>query len=159
MEEDELSMSKKAKTIAACAVCAAALGLGGYALFLNKETDTVPKFSEVTETAELTSEDVGVLPLGWAENIDYAPSSDGMTERAKSLLRVNKDIVGWLKIDGLQLDYPVVKPMHSTLTMTFTGTTIRRVLSIWTTAMSSEVTRVSTPKIRSSTAMQCGTAT
>ena len=32
-----------------------------------------------------------------------------MTERAKSLLRVNKDIVGWLKIDGLQLDYPVVK--------------------------------------------------
>ncbi len=109
MEEDEISMSKKAKTIAACAVCAAALGLGGYALFLNKETDTVPKFSEVTETAELTSEDVGVLPLGWAENIDYAPSSDGMTERAKSLLRVNKDIVGWLKIDGLQLDYPVVK--------------------------------------------------
>ena len=64
MEEDEISMSKKAKTIAACAVCAAALGLGGYALFANKETDTVPKFSEVTETAELTSEDVGVLPLG-----------------------------------------------------------------------------------------------
>lgn len=109
MEEDESPMSKKVKTITACAVCAAALGLGGYALLLNKDGKDVPTVSSITETAEPTTEQSGVLPLGWSDKIGYAPSKDGRTERAKSLLRENKDIVGWLKIDGLQLDYPVVK--------------------------------------------------
>lgn len=102
-------MSKKAKTIKACAACAAALGLGGLALYLNKDRDAVPTYSNVTEPSEEPSEETGRFGEGWADGIDYAPSGTGMTERAKSLLRVNKDIIGWMKIDGLQLDYPVVK--------------------------------------------------
>ena len=102
-------MSKKAKTITACAACAAAIGLGGLALYLNKDRDAVPTYSNVTEPSEEPSEDLGKFGEGWADSIDYAASETGMTERAKSLLRVNKDIIGWMKIDGLQLDYPVVK--------------------------------------------------
>ncbi len=108
MEADELSMSKKSKTIAACAVCAAALGLGGLAVFLKKDREVVPTNSLVIEaTTEAASDNKSVD--GWMDKVSYFPSDNGMTERAKSLLRINKDIAGWIKIDGLQLDYPFVK--------------------------------------------------
>jgi hypothetical protein len=40
---------------------------------------------------------------------DYVPSEKGMTEKAKMLLKQNKDIVGWIKIDQTKVDYPIVK--------------------------------------------------
>ena len=40
---------------------------------------------------------------------DYVPSGKGMTERAKQLLKQNKDVTGWIRINNTDVDYPIVK--------------------------------------------------
>lgn len=40
---------------------------------------------------------------------DYVPSNTGMTESAKLRMKQNNDVVGWLKINGTQVDYPLLK--------------------------------------------------
>ncbi|MDD7517517.1 class B sortase [Ruminococcus flavefaciens] len=102
-------MNKSVKTITACVACAAALGLGAAAVFLNKDKKAVPTFSNTPQSATDSTEPAAKLSSNWADNYEYSPSAVGMTERARSLLRLNKDIAGWIKIDGLQLDYPFVK--------------------------------------------------
>ncbi|MBO7395313.1 MAG: class B sortase [Ruminococcus sp.] len=95
-------MSSKAKLIAACGVLAAAAGLTAAALFgcSDKEEHIVGKVEPVTQA----STEPTTLP-----SYDYVPSETGMTERAKMLLKENKDIVGWIKIDQTKVDYPVVR--------------------------------------------------
>lgn len=98
-------MSRSVKIISACAAFAAAAGLGAAAYLLNKDKNSVPTVSgtELT-TAEAAEEATKQISLSY----DYVPSASGMSERTKSLLRLNKDIFGWLKIDGTQVDYPVL---------------------------------------------------
>lgn len=102
-------MNRSGKIITACTACAAAIGLGAYALFLNRDRNSVPTYtSVVTEPAE-TTEVRYDIPDNWAEQYDDNSSETGITERAKSLLRLNKDIVGWIKIDNTMVNYPLVK--------------------------------------------------
>lgn len=100
--------SKKAKTITACAACAAALGLGSYLFLLNKDKEDTPLPSENSEEVTEATEAAVELPNDWADKYGYTPSATGMTGRAKSLLRISKDIVGWIQLDNTQMDYPVV---------------------------------------------------
>jgi peptidase C60 sortase A and B len=105
-------MKKPVKIISACVACAAAVGLGVFVYSINKDRKMTPTFSSVEEqqpdplTEPVTEE--FKLPDNWSENIPYAPSAKGMTERAKSLLRKNPDVIGYLKIDGTKVDYPVL---------------------------------------------------
>ena len=48
------------------------------------------------------------LPENLADIYKYVPSETGMSARAKSLKRLNRDIMGYIKIDGTQVDYPFV---------------------------------------------------
>ena len=98
---------KKILTAAACTALAAAVGLGVFAL--NRQSSEVPPFSE-PEGFEVPTESVttDILPENWEELIDLNTSPNGLSGRAESLLKVNKDVVGWLKIDGTVVDYPVV---------------------------------------------------
>ena len=95
-------MKSKAKLIAACGVLAAAAGLTAASLFgcNEKEEHIVGKAEPVT----VVSAEPTTLP-----SYDYVPSANGMTEKAKQLLKDNKDIIAWIKIDETKVDYPVVK--------------------------------------------------
>lgn len=76
-----------------------------------EESVTEPEIiSYINENSEQDGEESEVetvtmdLPL-----YDYVPPNSGMTEHAKMLMRHNNDIVGWLKINGTQIDYPLLK--------------------------------------------------
>ena len=101
-------MSKTTKTVAACTACVAALGLGAFALYINSGKKDVPNVTDIQETVTEASEDTVELPGDLAEKYGYTPSASGMTGRAKSLLRINKDVVGWVQLDNTMMDYPVV---------------------------------------------------
>ena len=101
-------MNKPVKIISACAACAAAVGLGIYAVVISKDKKAVPIYSDVVETTATVEATTKELPDDLAEKYGYVPSQLGMTDRAKSLVHVNKDVVGWIKVDGLQIDYPIV---------------------------------------------------
>lgn len=100
-------MNKIAKIITACATCAAAAGLCVYVISLSKDNG-VPTFSNVEETEQVTVETGPVLPERLADVYDYIPSPTGMTEKAKLLLKQNKDYIGWISIDGTKVDNPIV---------------------------------------------------
>lgn len=96
-------MKSKTRLIAACGALAASAGLITAAFFGCKdkmEEHVVGKAEPLTEA----SAEPATLPA-----YDYVPSEGGMTERAKTLLKQNKDIVAWIKIDQTKVDYPVVK--------------------------------------------------
>jgi len=108
-------MNKPAKIVSACAACGIAVALGAYVYKLNSGENDVPTFSSVVEstvppaaTEEPVTEPEPELPANWAEGMKYVPSNTGMTDRAKQLLKLNPDIIGWIKIDNTICDYPVV---------------------------------------------------
>lgn len=96
-------MNEKAKIITTCTAFVVAAGLGA-ATFLSscksKDTPTVGKAEPVTTEAT----EAETVPL-----YAYVPSETGMTERAKMLLKQNKDVAGWIKIPNTDVDYPFVK--------------------------------------------------
>lgn len=100
-------MKKPVKAIIACAACAAAVGLGAYAVFLNRSGNTVPTFSEITEAQIKNTTEPTTVSEDWRGKYGYNPSETGITAKAQSLLRVNKDVIGWIKIDDTQVDYPL----------------------------------------------------
>lgn len=101
-------MGSAAKIITACVAFAAAIGAGIYALTLQNNDENIPTFENVTE-ATTTVTTTEVLQENWDEVFGYEPSPKGMTERAEMYLRQNRDIIGWIKINNTQLDYPIVK--------------------------------------------------
>ena len=101
-------MSKSIKIISACAACAAAIGLGTVAALLSKDDKSVPTISKSEETTVPTEATTEAIPENLSELYSYVPSRTGVSERTKSLKRLNKDIMGYIKIDGTQVDYPFV---------------------------------------------------
>jgi sortase B len=98
-------MNNKTKIISAVCTLAVATGLVTLTLTLRHHDEEVPVPPvQATTQPEPTTEEVTTLPL-----YDYVPSGNGMTERAKMLLKQNKDVVGWIKIEGTQVDYPFVR--------------------------------------------------
>lgn len=99
-------MKKTAKIISSVAACAAAIGLGAFVFSLNSKDGDVPTFSDIApvETRPVETQ----APLEFPVYDDYLGSDAGLTERAKMLLRMNKDIIGWITIRDTEVDYPVV---------------------------------------------------
>lgn len=104
-------MKKKVKITAAGLSLAVAVGLGVYVFSLNKDEKTVPTVSTVQDETTLpVTEPVTefVLPVNWSDNLDYVPSDQGITARARAMNRINPDYIAWLKIDGTPVDYPIL---------------------------------------------------
>ena len=102
-------MSRPKKIIAACAACAAAVGLGVFTVIINRSDKEVPTYSSVEEPTQAAVQEKGdPLPDNWSQLYEYVPSPSGITPRAQALLHVNKDIIGWITIDGTPIDYPFV---------------------------------------------------
>jgi len=102
-------MNKTAKIITAGATCAVAIGLGIFAVLISKDKKAVPIYSDIIETTSPTEGTTAELPDDLADKYGYVPSQLGKTDRAKALTHVNRDAVGWIKVDGIQLDYPILK--------------------------------------------------
>lgn len=101
-------MNKYVKIITGCVLAAAAAGLGIFASRVNSGEDAVPTFSPELEPQSKITTEADPLPENWADLYEYSPSASGMTERARQLLRENPDMVGWIKIDKTQVDYPIL---------------------------------------------------
>ena len=93
-------MNKTAKIITAGAACAAAIGLGIFAVLISKDKKAVPTYSDIIETTSPTEGTTAELPDDLADKYGYVPSQLGKTDRAKALTHVNRDAVGWIKVDG-----------------------------------------------------------
>ncbi len=95
-------MDKKKAGAIAAAVLLIAGGTGAWFVFGKNRNDAgdVPAAEPATEapTEEPT------IPL-----YDYVPSETGMTQKAKMMLKQNKDIVGWVKVPNTSVDYPFVR--------------------------------------------------
>ena len=104
-------MNKTAKIVSACAAGAAAIGLCIGAFALKSGNNTVPTYSDITEAStEAATQPIKLaLPEGWADEYGYVPENNGLTARAQSLLRINPDICGWIRIGDTNVDYPLVK--------------------------------------------------
>ncbi len=96
-------MDKKAKTIAACAGALVLIGAGVITYTVTRKDNEEPVSQSVAEVTEAPTE-APTVPL-----YDYVPSEEGMTERAKMLLKKNKDVVGWIRIPNTDVDYPFVR--------------------------------------------------
>lgn len=99
-------MKETAKVVVACAAVLAAGVLTVMAAALKNEPDQESKPTPVIELPPSTKPptEAPTLPL-----YDYVPTELGKTEKAKQLLKVNKDYVGWIKIENTDVDYPFVK--------------------------------------------------
>jgi len=104
-------MNKKAKIASTCAACAlaAALGIGVFSLRKSGNDElSIEETTSVTVATEAPTEPKGV-PENWADSVDYAPDNTGISARAKSLLRLNPDICGYIRINDTMVEYPLVK--------------------------------------------------
>ncbi|MDE5936006.1 MAG: class B sortase [Ruminococcus sp.] len=116
---------KAAKIISAFGVLLIAAGLGGLAYTHLPSDNSVPVASIepepttiITEIPTEPPEESVALPV----YSDYIQSGTGMTEKAKMLLKQNKDIAGWLRIKNTNVDYPVLKdPGEVTPDMSYYG--------------------------------------
>lgn len=102
-------MNKKTKIITASALAAVSIGLIGYVMTIKSSDNDVPTFDDVVPQSTVTETDGDPLPDNWAELYSYNPSPEGITARTESLLRLNPDICGWIRIEGTMVDYPIVK--------------------------------------------------
>lgn len=93
---------KKAGAIAAAAILLIAGGTGAYFIFGKDRNDAGD--TSVSEPATEAPTEEPTIPL-----YDYVPSETGMTQKAKMLLKQNKDIVGWVKVPNTSVDYPFVR--------------------------------------------------
>lgn len=103
-------MKKSIKITTACISLAVAVGMGVYVFSLKKGDEDVPvvSISQVETTVPVVeSETEFVLPDNWADNVEYVPSDNGITAKAKVMNSINPDYIAWMKIDGTPVDYPV----------------------------------------------------
>ena len=105
-------MKKATKAAAGIAVICAAMGVGLYSFISNnKKEESSEVVSEVVTEAPTEPETepyTDILPKNWAEMYSYSPSDGGISEKSWEWLRRNKDYIGWLRIDGTFVDYPVM---------------------------------------------------
>lgn len=93
---------KKGAIAAAAAILLAAGGVGAY-MFFGQGNDSAGDITATEPATEPVTEEP-TIPL-----YDYVPSENGMTQKAKMLLKQNKDVVGWVKIPNTDVDYPFVR--------------------------------------------------
>ena len=94
-------MKKSIKITTACISLAVAVGMGAYVFSLKKGDEDVPvvSISQVETTVPVVEfETEFVLPDNWSDNVEYVPSDNGITAKAKVMNSINPDYIAWMKI-------------------------------------------------------------
>lgn len=108
MRSSNHSMKKKAKIITACTAAVLAAG-GAAAAVLHTLGNREPEAPVLTEPATMAPVTEAPTEPPTEKVYDYVEEPHGITGLGNSLLRVNKDTVGWLKIPGTNVDYPFTR--------------------------------------------------
>ncbi len=96
-------MKRSKKAAALAALSAIVLSMTAAGCEEKQESSQAADVMEPTEAATEPPEDK------FPDITDFSPEPNGMLGRAKSVLAVNDDVVGYIKIDGTDVDYPVVQ--------------------------------------------------
>ena len=97
----------------AAAFAISAFLVGSYLLEVKEQKEKYDQLSEMVANAQTQStETLGEGETAPSETVDRTITlrdEDGMLLCYKNLYEMNNDMVGWLKISGTQLDYPVMQ--------------------------------------------------
>ncbi len=99
-------MNKKLKAAVAGTAAVVAVGLAVAAISLKNENSTVPTVSVIDNTDSNLEK---TAAENWSDSYNYVPSPIGITAGQNSYRNLNKDVVGWISINGLILDEPIVR--------------------------------------------------
>lgn len=99
-------MNKKLKAAVAGTAAVVAVGLAVAAISLKNENSTVPTVSVIDDTDSNLEK---TAAENWSDSYNYVPSPIGITAGQNSYRNLNKDVVGWISINGLILDEPIVR--------------------------------------------------
>lgn len=95
---------KKFKKAAACVTLSAVI----LSLAMATGCEEKKENSQAADVMEPTQ--AATTPVEqWPDITDFSAEPNGMLGRAKSLLAINDDVVGYIKINGTDVDYPVVQ--------------------------------------------------
>lgn len=102
-------MNNKVKISIAAGAVAVASAACAFTVMLTKDKVDIPTVS-VLEISELPPpEPIKVdEEIEWWENEEYSLFPSGQTGRAKNFLNRNDDIIGWIKLDKTNIDFPIV---------------------------------------------------
>ena len=100
-------MNNKLKISIAAGAVLLATAASAFTIMLTKDDDSVPTVS-VLEFSEIPKPEPVVEEKNWWEESEYSLSPSGLSGRSKAFLGYNKDIIGWIKIDKTNVNYPIV---------------------------------------------------
>lgn len=97
-------MKRIKKTTACIAVITAIMSAA-----LSTGCDEKKEGSMAADVLEPTEQTTEAVIEQWPDIENFSPEPSGMLGRAKALRAINDDVVGYIKIDGTYVDYPVVQ--------------------------------------------------
>lgn len=111
--QDALRKNEKRRKqmIALCSVVAAGclIYVGVYSWYNQRTQNTYDEMSAIRESAAVASDVGDSKPSGAQYTLDEASGEREVLEEYKTLLNKNKKLIGWLKIDDTNIDYPVMQ--------------------------------------------------
>ncbi|MCM1187808.1 MAG: class B sortase [bacterium] len=116
VQEEIRKREKRRKlTIALCSVGAACcLGyFGVYSWFHYRSEQVQEKFSQLKEMPTVAAEPAAPVQTGPLYTLDEPSEPREVLEEYKNLLNRNKTLIGWVKIDDTNIDYPVVQALDN----------------------------------------------
>ncbi len=102
------------KVISIFSACVAVIAISSSVIMMSQNDEEITDATVmIYEPEQVTYEETEIQEESEPVNIDlpvynYVPSNTGMTDYAKMLVSQNSDTVGWLKIEGTQVNYPVL---------------------------------------------------
>ncbi|MDR1410547.1 MAG: class B sortase [Oscillospiraceae bacterium] len=98
---------KKAIFVAAAVILTAALAFSGFKLwaYFSAEQEAAEQYGSLTEQVVTPPS----IPDGTEQPDDSPPSEWTVNDQYGTLFEQNPDMIGWIKIDGTTIDYPVMQ--------------------------------------------------
>ena len=111
VEQELKHQERRRRTVIAlcCAVAAVCIGyLGVYSYFSKRTSDTYDLLSDLRSRAGGLVRDMPPAPTA-QYTLDGEREHREVLEEFKNLLNVNQRLIGWVKIDDTNIDYPVMQ--------------------------------------------------
>ncbi len=102
-------MNRNKRKITSAVLLASAVWLAGCSSSENsKKVPSADEIETIASTEPETEETTDALPADWASMYEFVPSEKGISGKAKQWMKLNKDYIGWLKINDTLVNYPIM---------------------------------------------------